>query len=817
MKEKIKFEIIEELKELKKRITELKSIEEGTEASGITAGNYLEKLKMQKQILEEIQDGVISAGFDGYITGWNKSAESLTGYKLEEVMGKHFSLFYEKKDRDFLENYMASPEKEILQVEMKKKSGENFYSNLLISTIKDSKGSPEGIICYFSDITEYKKSVDLLERKNLREKELLREVEKLQEEMRQEKELAEEFKKDLSGEVEKLHERVRKEKELAEKLKKDLSRQVEQLKEEVKKEKELSGEEKKDLSRQVEKLREEVKKEKELSGEEKKDLLRQVEKLKEEVNKEKELSEEEKKELSQQVEKLKEEVKKEKELSKEEKKDLSRQVEQLKEEVKKEKEISEEEKKDLSRQVEQLKEEVKKEKELSEEVEKLKEEVKKEKEISEEEKKDLSRQVEKLKEEVKKEKEISGEVEKLREEVKKEKELSGEVEKLREEVKKEKELSEELEKDLLSGVEKLYEELKKEKELIEALKKEKELTEELKSIMEEMKKEIKQRKRSQKTLQENKVTLEIAQKISHLGYWSYNIQNNMYDWSDEMFHILGCSPETGIPSYEDCKKIIHDEDWKKFDRSFKEAVNTGKSYNMDLKIIFPDRSIHYVNARACPQYDKDNKITALFGVMQDITERKYLEEELKKSLDNLNIKNQIAGLFLTVSSENISGKILPAIMKPLKSRYGLFGLIDNRGNLVKTAGYLDLENNVQISDCISVNREIWSDNLKEILLEGKACSSNTLISEGEFQIKRSLSVPLFRSGKPSGILTVANKEDDYKEYDKILLQTIAEIVSPVLNARLESNRLKAELNGLEYQIKKTQKVEADLIQNILLR
>ncbi len=409
--------------------------------------------------------------------------------------------------------------------------------------------------------------------------------------------------------------------------------------------------------------------------------------------------------------------------------------------------------------------------------------------------------------------------------------INEEREKFQKELKEKKDVTEEMEqvnkkltKDLTEKMEKLQKEVEKEQyltekmeKILEEVKKEREFTEEQKKVLEDMKKEINQRKRSQKTLQENKFTLEMAQKISRTGYWSYNIQNNMYDWSDEMFDILGYPAEGGVPSYKDCKNIMNEDDWQKFDRAFKKVVNTGESCNMDLKIIFPDRSIHYVNARACPQYDKDNNITALFGVMQDITERKFLEEELKKSLNDLYIKNQIAGIFLTLSGENISCKVLPAIMNSLKSIYGLFGVIDSTGNLVKTTGYVDRNNNLHLSDGIIIKKEIWSDGLKDILLEGKTCFSNTSVSEGDIQIKRALSVPLFRSGKPSGILTVANKEDDYKEEDKILLQRIAELISPVLNARLESNRLKAELNGLDYQIKKAQKVETDLIQNILLK
>ncbi len=850
-KEKIKIEIIDELKELKRRITEVQSIKEGADTSGISGGNYLEKLKMQKQILEEIHDGIISAGSDGYITGWNKSAETITGYKQEEVIGKHFSIFYDNKDRDFLENYITSGEKNIrnLKVEMKKKSGETFHSNLSVSSIKNSKGSREGIICYFSDMSEYNEIEDSSKRKNLQEKEFSEELEKLQEEMKQEKELSEELKKELSGEVEKLHEKVKKEKQRSEELKKQLEGEIEKLQQELGKEKAQSEELKKQLEGKVEKLQQELEKEKARSEELKKQFEGERAKLQEKAKKEKELSKELKKQLSGEIEKLQKKSKKEKAQWEELKKQLEREIEKVRDEGELEK-LREEGRKQKE-QWEEL------QKQLEGEVEKLREQGRKEKELSEELKKDLASGVEKLYEELNKEKElitalkkekeltaelkttITSERKNFQEEMDKKIELLLELNnticeeraKFKKELTEKHEVNEEMQqinekltKELTEKIETLEEEIKKEQELrkkteriLEEVKKEREFTEEQKKALEEMKKEINQRKRSQKTLQENKFTLEMAQKISRIGYWSYNIQNHMYDWSDEMFNILGCPAERGVPSYEDCMNIMLEDDWQKFDRAFKKAVNTGESYNMDLKIIFPDRSIHYVNTRACPLYDKDNKITALFGVMQDITERKLLEEELKKSLNNLYIKNQIAGLFLTVSSENISCKVLPAMMNSLKSIYGLFGVIDSNGNLVKTTGYVDRNNHLHLSDGIIIKRELWSDSLKEILFEGKTCFSNTPVSEGDIQIKRSLSVPLFRNGKPSGILTVANKEEDYKEEDKILLQRIAELISPVLYARLESNRLKAELNGLDYQIKKAQKVEADLIQNILLR
>src|SRR5215831_13990730 len=37
---------------------------------------------------------------DGVITNWNAGAERIKGYRVDEVIGRHFSLFYSDKDRE---------------------------------------------------------------------------------------------------------------------------------------------------------------------------------------------------------------------------------------------------------------------------------------------------------------------------------------------------------------------------------------------------------------------------------------------------------------------------------------------------------------------------------------------------------------------------------------------------------------------------------------------------------------------------------------------------------------------------------------------
>ncbi|MBF0612594.1 MAG: PAS domain S-box protein, partial [Magnetococcales bacterium] len=129
-------------------------------------------------------------------------------------------------------------------------------------------------------------------------------------------------------------------------------------------------------------------------------------------------------------------------------------------------------------------------------------------------------------------------------------------------------------------------------------------------------------------LKESKKTLELAQSMARLGWWSYDIATSQPTWSLEMFHIFGCDPAQGVPVHSRHKELIHPEDWETFDQAVQLACQ-GTPYNIIIRLVFPDGSIHYVNTQGYPKADATGKIFGLFGTSQDITERLQTEEQIK--------------------------------------------------------------------------------------------------------------------------------------------------------------------------------------------
>lgn len=105
---------------------------------------------------------------DGIVSNWNQGAERIKGYRPEEIIGRHFSLFYTQEDRargepaKALETAMREGrfEKEAWRV---RKDGSRFWANVVIDPIKGDDGEIIGFAKITRDMTERRKSEQALE------------------------------------------------------------------------------------------------------------------------------------------------------------------------------------------------------------------------------------------------------------------------------------------------------------------------------------------------------------------------------------------------------------------------------------------------------------------------------------------------------------------------------------------------------------------------------------------------------------------------------------------------------------------------------
>jgi PAS domain S-box-containing protein len=125
-----------------------------------------EVIRRQADIINRIQETVISTDLDGYVVSWNRGAENMLGYPVEEALGNHISFIYPVEDREYLEREVLGPVKAkgIHQVEVRRltKTGALRVAQLSLTLLRDDTDTPIGIIGYSMDITDRKRAQEAL-------------------------------------------------------------------------------------------------------------------------------------------------------------------------------------------------------------------------------------------------------------------------------------------------------------------------------------------------------------------------------------------------------------------------------------------------------------------------------------------------------------------------------------------------------------------------------------------------------------------------------------------------------------------------------
>jgi PAS domain S-box-containing protein len=152
------------------------------------------------------------------------------------------------------------------------------------------------------------------------------------------------------------------------------------------------------------------------------------------------------------------------------------------------------------------------------------------------------------------------------------------------------------------------------------------------------------RKETEKALRESETSLQQAQVVGKIGSWRLDLVKNELVWSDENYHIFGI--EKGKPlTYESFISTIHPDDREFVDSKWKAAM-AGEEYDIEHRII-ANGMVKWLHEKAFLDFDENGKLSAGFGISQDITEKKNAEMELigsKRKLD-LALENANIGLW----------------------------------------------------------------------------------------------------------------------------------------------------------------------------
>lgn len=138
--------------------------------------------------------------------------------------------------------------------------------------------------------------------------------------------------------------------------------------------------------------------------------------------------------------------------------------------------------------------------------------------------------------------------------------------------------------------------------------------------------DITERKKSEEELTRNKLLLDTANEIANIGYWTYNVGTGIISFSDQTIRIFGL-PANFSCDLREYFNLIDERDLEMVTDTLQRTLITGTAYNMDYRVMTIPGIHRWIHEEVKVEFD-DGRVSTLLGVIQDITQRKAVEEIL---------------------------------------------------------------------------------------------------------------------------------------------------------------------------------------------
>ena len=125
---------------------------------------------------------------------------------------------------------------------------------------------------------------------------------------------------------------------------------------------------------------------------------------------------------------------------------------------------------------------------------------------------------------------------------------------------------------------------------------------------------------------ESEERLKRAERIAHVGNWTWDIPTNRVSWSEELCRIFG-RPENFTPSYEDFLQTIVPKDRDRVAESVRYALAGTDRRTSEFQIARPNGELRMIACVSQVLLDEEGLPIQMFGACQDITDFRRAQEE----------------------------------------------------------------------------------------------------------------------------------------------------------------------------------------------
>ena len=138
--------------------------------------------------------------------------------------------------------------------------------------------------------------------------------------------------------------------------------------------------------------------------------------------------------------------------------------------------------------------------------------------------------------------------------------------------------------------------------------------------------------RTAESLEQHRAFLEQAQAVAHVGSWVAELDGSgQLTWSAETYRIFGVAAGGFAGTSDAFYEQVHPDDREALRAARSASLEHDKPYDVEHRIVRTDGSVRWVHECASIERDSSGRPLRMIGTVQDITQRRQLEDQLRQA------------------------------------------------------------------------------------------------------------------------------------------------------------------------------------------